>query len=217
MNGRFLEDVQDNAGLAMQYFQEAERLDEAIVARNNAATSDAEGVAGVSGDVPSMTNIDEARDCVVVIDTEGVINFANSNVSQLFGYKRGELVGRNVSTLMPQPFSQQHDRFLKNYAITGQPHIINRVMPLVALHQNGTLFSITACITKISQVRERCSTACITKICQVRPPHTALQPRTQHRTPAHLRPPRSHHLQSSCPRPCLVPRSVPPLPRQVIC
>ena len=112
-------------------------------------------------DRPSLTNIDEARDSVGVIDPEGVINFTNGNMTKLFGYKRGELVGRNVSTLMPQPFSQQHDRFVKNYTLTGQPRILNRVMPFVALHQTGILFPITACITKISQVRGRCRIACI--------------------------------------------------------
>ncbi len=34
-------------------------------------------------------------------------------------YKKGDLEGKNVSVLMPQPFSQRHNTFLKNYIITG--------------------------------------------------------------------------------------------------
>lgn len=34
-------------------------------------------------------------------------------------YKKGELEGKNVSMLMPNPFQQRHDTFLKNYNKTG--------------------------------------------------------------------------------------------------
>jgi PAS domain S-box-containing protein len=38
----------------------------------------------------------------------------------MFGYKKGEMEGKNVSMLMPAPFSQRHNSFLKNYQMTGQ-------------------------------------------------------------------------------------------------
>lgn len=155
MYGKFLEDVLDNSGLAMQYYQEAERLEDAAAAKGEANAEEGMGASGIK-DKPSLTNIDEARDSVIVIDTDGMINFTNTNLTKLLNYKRGELMGRNVSTLMPVPFSQQHDRYLKNFALTGQLHIMNKVMPMVALQKDGNLLPVTICVTKISQVSRGC-------------------------------------------------------------
>jgi hypothetical protein len=43
---------------------------------------------------------------------------------QMFGYRRGELDGKNISMLMPQPFSQRHNTFLKNYITTGKVTVL---------------------------------------------------------------------------------------------
>lgn len=51
----------------------------------------------------------------------------------IFGYARGELDGKNVSILMPQPFSSKHDGFLHNYLSTGQAKILNSNRDVVAL------------------------------------------------------------------------------------
>jgi hypothetical protein len=40
---------------------------------------------------------------------------------KVFGYKKGELEGKNVSILMPNPFSQRHNSYLRNYITTGKP------------------------------------------------------------------------------------------------
>ena len=37
----------------------------------------------------------------------------------MFGYKKGELEGKNVSILMPSPFNQRHNGYLRNYITTG--------------------------------------------------------------------------------------------------
>lgn len=44
---------------------------------------------------------------------------------KMFGYKQGELEGKNISLLMPQPFSNRHNGFLRNYATTGVPKILD--------------------------------------------------------------------------------------------
>lgn len=44
---------------------------------------------------------------------------------KMFGYKKGEIEGKNVSLLMPQPFSNKHNSFLRNYTTTGKAKILN--------------------------------------------------------------------------------------------
>ena len=51
----------------------------------------------------------------------------------MFGYARGELDGKNVSMLMPQPFASRHDSYLHNYLTTGVAKILNTARSVVAV------------------------------------------------------------------------------------
>jgi hypothetical protein len=54
---------------------------------------------------------------------------------KVFGYKKGELEGKNVSILMPNPFSQRHNSYLRNYVTTGKPLLCG--MRAMMQHGNG--------------------------------------------------------------------------------
>ncbi len=43
---------------------------------------------------------------------------------ELFGYTLIEVVGKNVSMLMPEPDSSRHNGYLSNYAQTGRKRVI---------------------------------------------------------------------------------------------
>jgi PAS domain S-box-containing protein len=43
----------------------------------------------------------------------------------MFGYQHGQLEGKNVSLLMPQPFSGRHNGYLRNYQTTGKAKILD--------------------------------------------------------------------------------------------
>lgn len=40
-------------------------------------------------------------------------------------YKKGELEGKNVNCLMPQPFSMRHNSYLNNYITTGHAKLLD--------------------------------------------------------------------------------------------
>ena len=54
--------------------------------------------------------MDEKTDGVVVISSAGVIKVANKVLSKMLGYKKDELVGKNVSVLMGPPHNALHNR-----------------------------------------------------------------------------------------------------------
>lgn len=62
-------------------------------------------------------------------------NTIHQAVQQMFGYSKVELEGVNVSALMPQPFSQRHDGYLARYLSSSEPHILDSVREVVALHK----------------------------------------------------------------------------------
>jgi PAS domain S-box-containing protein len=93
---------------------------------------------------------------VVVIDAVGSIMMVTQGMTELFGYPRAELEGANISTLMPQPFSQRHPSYLQRYITTSDPHILDSVREVVALHKDKYVFPVELCVTKLSGVGSDC-------------------------------------------------------------
>jgi PAS domain S-box-containing protein len=57
--------------------------------------------------------VDVQVDGLAVINAQGIIMMVNNAALGMFGYPKGELEGKNVSVLMPQPWSSKHDSFLQ--------------------------------------------------------------------------------------------------------
>jgi PAS domain S-box-containing protein len=68
--------------------------------------------------------LDATTDAVMMIDERGSILSFNPSAQRMFGYGWGEVVGRNVSTLMPEPYASEHDSYLDRYLRTGTGRIV---------------------------------------------------------------------------------------------
>jgi len=87
-------------------------------------------------------------DCVVGIDERGIIYMANDAVTRILGYLPAELLGRNVSMLMPEPFRSAHDGYLENYHVSGVPKIIGSGRNVPGLHKDGHVIDMELTVTK---------------------------------------------------------------------
>src|SRR5689334_17461385 len=56
---------------------------------------------------------------IITIDDRGIIESANTAAEKTFGWKANEVIGKNVSLLMPSPYREQHDNYIANYLRTG--------------------------------------------------------------------------------------------------
>ncbi len=88
------------------------------------------------------TLLDAAVDGVVVSDRGGIIRKINRACCTLFGYEEEELVGRNVSVLMPSPFSRDHDKYIHSYLDTGRAKIIGIGRDSLGKRKDGAVFPI---------------------------------------------------------------------------
>jgi two-component system sensor kinase FixL len=57
--------------------------------------------------------LDAAVDAIVIVDHEGRIQEFSRAAERVFGYLRDEIVGRNVTELMPEPNRSQHDSYMR--------------------------------------------------------------------------------------------------------
>ena len=94
-------------------------------------------------DAVARAIMDQVADGLVTIDETGTIRSANLTVCRMFGYGGDELLGRNVSMLMPEPVKSAHDGYLRNYTATGRGKIIG-VGPreLEAVRKDGSAIPI---------------------------------------------------------------------------
>lgn len=92
--------------------------------------------------------VETAVDAILVIDEVGVIQTANPATERLFGYSADELLGCNVSILMPEPVRSAHDGFLASYLQTGQRRIIGVGREVDALRKDGSPLPVDLAVTE---------------------------------------------------------------------
>lgn len=90
-----------------------------------------------------------AFDAIITIDSQGRIETANRAAETMFCYSSAEMIGQNVRMLMPSPFSELHDGYLRNYCETGKAKILNTPRELVALRKDGSTFPIDLSVTRV--------------------------------------------------------------------
>ena len=83
-----------------------------------------------------------AADAIVMIDQKGVIGSVNPAAERMFGYRADEMVGRNVSMLMPEPHRSAHDGYLARYLKTGEGTVVGHRREVRAVRRDGTRFPI---------------------------------------------------------------------------
>jgi two-component system sensor kinase FixL len=93
--------------------------------------------------------IQNAIDGIITIDERGKIESINPSACKLFDYTPDEVIGKNVSMLMPPPDKQQHDEYLNRYQRTGYAHIIGVGREVTGLKKNGSTFPFRLGISEV--------------------------------------------------------------------
>lgn len=101
------------------------------------------------------TIVDNLNDSIVTISNKGIIRSANRIVEKIFGYTPIELIGKNVSMLMPEPFATRHDKYMSNYLETGDAKIIGIGRELPAMKKDGSIFPMELSISEILNGEEK--------------------------------------------------------------
>ena len=93
--------------------------------------------------------LDAAVDAIIVIDHRGRIETFNSAAEVIFGFDAQEVLGKNVSLLMPEPYKGEHDGYIRNYLDTGDAKIIGIGREAQARRKGGPVFPIDLSVGEI--------------------------------------------------------------------
>jgi two-component system sensor kinase FixL len=84
--------------------------------------------------------LDSVPEAMVVIDEAGRMQSFSSAAERLFGWDAAEVIGKNVNTLMPSPYRENHDEYLRRYLRTGERRIIGIGRVVVGERKDGSTF-----------------------------------------------------------------------------
>jgi diguanylate cyclase (GGDEF)-like protein/PAS domain S-box-containing protein len=83
-----------------------------------------------------------AGEAILTIDEHGRIESFNPAAERLFGRSVAEVVGQNVSLLMPEPYRSEHDGYLQRYLGDDEQRVIGQAREVEALHKDGRVFPV---------------------------------------------------------------------------
>ena len=97
-----------------------------------------------------------AGNAIITADDRGIIRSFNRAAEELFGYRQEEIIGANLNRLMPEPYSSQHDGYIRRYEETGEKRIIGIGREVWGLHRDGSTFpmELTVADTGLENPRE---------------------------------------------------------------
>ncbi|WP_298154127.1 PAS domain-containing sensor histidine kinase [Flavobacterium sp.] len=93
--------------------------------------------------------VHNAIDGIITIDERGTIESINPAACRLFAYAEYEVLGNNISMLMPSPEREDHDKHLQHYNETGQAHIIGIGRELTGRTKEGYQFPFKLGVSEV--------------------------------------------------------------------
>ncbi|MGB3472453.1 MAG: PAS domain S-box protein [Erythrobacter sp.] len=112
--------------------------------------------------------IDTVPDAMVISDNNGAILSFSTGAEEMFGYAEREVLGENVSFLMPSPDRERHDCFMERYLETGIAKIIGIGRVTTARRRDGSTFPIKLSIGELQMAAQRGFVAYIRDLSEAR-------------------------------------------------
>ena len=119
--------------------------------------------------------LDNAVDGIIIINDRGVIDTFNPSAAKLFGYKSDEVIGKNVSKLMPESFRMLHDGFIQDYLKSGDPTAIGIDREIQGLHKDGSVFPVVISLSEMLVDEQRFFVGVVRDVSDLRKAYKQIQ------------------------------------------
>ena len=107
--------------------------------------------------IGTITRIEPTDEVVrVIADKNGEILMVSGFIQKVFGYQAADLIGKNVTTLMPETNAVSHHTHMSSYIETGEGKVIGKKggRNLMGKGKGGKLFPIILTLEKMQLQNE---------------------------------------------------------------
>jgi PAS domain S-box-containing protein len=94
--------------------------------------------------------INSTLDAIIVINADGKILSFNQGAELMLGYVSDDIIGQNISTIVPEPYKQEHDAYISNYLKTGNAHVIGKEREFEVVKKDMGTLPISLRVTQMS-------------------------------------------------------------------
>lgn len=94
--------------------------------------------------------LNTAVDSIITIDHKCLICSYNPATERMFGYTAQELLGSNISILMPEPYRSEHDSYVADYIQTRKPSIIGMGRQVTGRRKDGSEFPVHLAVSEFA-------------------------------------------------------------------
>ncbi len=93
--------------------------------------------------------LEAAPDAMLIVDASGIIQYANRQVSALFGYDHDEFIGQSIEMLMPARFRSRHVGHREHYVENVRVRAMGAGLALFGQRSDGTEFALEISLSPI--------------------------------------------------------------------
>jgi len=119
--------------------------------------------------------LDTVPDAMVVIDAKGIVQSFSAAASRLFRRAPADMIGRNVSCLMPAPYRDAHDGYIERYLKTGEKRVIGQGRIAVGERADGSTFPMELSVGEVRVHHSHYFTGFVRDLTERQATHARLQ------------------------------------------
>lgn len=118
---------------------------------------------------------DSAVDGIIIINTTGIIEEVNLATCTLFGYNKEDMIGNNVSMLMPHHYAVKHDGYIDDYLKTNNAKIIGKGREVTGQKKNGEIFPFWLAVSEVKLAERSIFTGFVHDLSDIKHAETRLK------------------------------------------
>src|SRR5262245_44796543 len=99
--------------------------------------------------------LDTTMEAIITIDSAGLIESFNTGAEAMFGYSSAEVLGHNLTLLMPSSYREAHEQGLRRYLATGVRQMLDGPREVEGQRKDGSRFPVELTVSEVRQGNRR--------------------------------------------------------------